>query len=61
MSLSHIMNTYMTPQPPERGSLQTAVKIILLETEFMKLNSFTADIVRKQFPLPGGQGVREEK
>ena len=54
MSEYSLMKNNMTPQPPKRGSLQTAVEIIPLETEYTKLNSFTEDIVRKQFPLSGG-------
>ena len=60
MSLSFIMNTYNTPQPPKRGSLQTAVVFISVVTK-LKFKFVAEDPVRGQFPLPGGKGVRERK
>ena len=50
----------MTPQPPKRGSLQTAVVFIPIETK-LNIKFVADDIVRGQFPLPGGQGVCEGK
>jgi hypothetical protein len=58
MNLSFVMNTGMTPQPPERGSLHTAVLFIPLVTK-LKVKIVAEEIVRGQFPLPGGQGVWE--
>ena len=54
------MNTYIAPQPPKRGSLQTAVVFMPVLTK-LKFEYVAEDIVRGQFPLPGGQGVREGK
>jgi len=50
----------ITPQPPERGSLQSAAVFMSVVTK-LKFNYVTKDIARWQFPLPGGQGVREGK
>ena len=54
------MNKYITPQPPKRGFRQTVVLFIPVVTK-LKFEYVAEDIVRGQFPLPGGQGVREEK
>ena len=60
MSLSFIMNTYNTPQPPKGGFRQTAVVFISVVTK-LKFKFVAENPVRGQFPLPGGQGVREGK
>ncbi|TVQ85553.1 MAG: hypothetical protein EA393_13590 [Bacteroidetes bacterium] len=48
----------MTPQPPKRGSLQTAMVFIPVVSK-LKFEYVAVDIVRGQFPLSGGQGVCE--
>jgi hypothetical protein len=60
MSEHRIMKNTITPQPPERGFRQTAVVFISVVTK-LKFKFVAEDPVRGQFPLSGGQGVRERE
>ena len=50
----------MTPHPPKRRCQQTAVVVKPVATD-LKYKYITKELVRRQFPLPGGQGVRDGK